>query len=185
MAFDIWNTNTCGCISTGWRSSRARRMATPLRVMLTRFVSKPRVSIHRRRTPGVMFYDTLRRSRTNVATSRALLFVNGLSRFRGQQEQRRHTFSLVWCAILPSPCEGNFPVPQALKQQPPLRWRTFRRLCFLPPQSDSAARAAAKAKSDTLERMKAATVGDKTGGSKFVPFPQHARYDFWRCACCA
>ncbi|CBN74767.1 conserved unknown protein [Ectocarpus siliculosus] len=46
---------------------------------------------------------------------------------------------------------------------------------FLYVKSDSAARAAAKAKSDALGRMKAAVVGDKTGGSKFVPFPQHAR----------
>ncbi|CAM9593498.1 unnamed protein product [Ectocarpus sp. 6 AP-2014] len=46
---------------------------------------------------------------------------------------------------------------------------------FLYVKSDSAARAAAKAKSDALGRMKAAVVGDKTGGRKFVPFPQHAR----------
>ncbi|CAN0522639.1 unnamed protein product, partial [Ectocarpus sp. 12 AP-2014] len=46
---------------------------------------------------------------------------------------------------------------------------------FLYVKSDSAARATAKAKSDALGRMKAAAVGDKTGGSKFVPFPQHAR----------
>ncbi|CAN0206305.1 unnamed protein product, partial [Ectocarpus fasciculatus] len=46
---------------------------------------------------------------------------------------------------------------------------------FLYVKSDSAARAAAKAKSDALGRMKAAAVGDKTGGNKFVPFPEHAR----------
>eukprot|EP00903_Cladosiphon_okamuranus_P012675 g11855.t1 len=45
---------------------------------------------------------------------------------------------------------------------------------FLYVKSDSAARSAAKAKSEALERMKS-VVGAKGGGNKFVPFPDHAR----------
>eukprot|EP00752_Nemacystus_decipiens_P009302 g8313.t1 len=45
---------------------------------------------------------------------------------------------------------------------------------FLYVKSDSAARSAAKAKLEALERMKSA-VGAKATGNKFVPFPDHAR----------
>lgn len=42
-------------------------------------------------------------------------------------------------------------------------------------QSDAAAQAAAKAKADSLDRIKAAAAGAKVRGSKFVPFPDQAR----------
>ncbi|CAM9142333.1 unnamed protein product [Laminaria digitata] len=46
---------------------------------------------------------------------------------------------------------------------------------FLYVKSDAAAQAAAKAKSDALDRMKAAAASATAGRSKFVPFPDHAR----------
>lgn len=42
-------------------------------------------------------------------------------------------------------------------------------------QSEAAAQAVAKAKSDALDRMKAAAASANAGRSKFVPFPDHAR----------